>query len=264
MDKIVNAYCLRSDRQTVTRALTQYDYGQTLMLHDVTLPETYEVHFSNSEAQGTTKTVIGNADGVEIPDEYLRTRKPVYAFLVLHKDADDGRTVYKIKIPVNPRPAPTDEPITPQEQSAVTQAIAALNSAVEHYPRIIDGYWHTYNAQTQQWESTGEPAQGETGPQGIQGPKGDTGATGARGPKGDQGIQGPRGEKGDTGEKGDKGDTGAQGIQGPKGDKGDTGDTGPQGIQGPQGEDYVLTAQDKADIADLVLAALPNAEGVTW
>lgn len=264
MDKIVNAYCLRSDRQTVTRALTQYDYGQTLMLHDVTLPETYEVHFSNSEAQGTTKTVIGNADGVEIPDEYLRTGKPVYAFLVLHKDADDGRTVYKIKIPINPRPAPTDEPITPQEQSAVTQAIAALNSAVEHYPRIIGGYWHTYNVRTQQWESTGEPAQGETGPQGIQGPKGDTGATGAQGPKGDQGIQGPQGEKGDTGEKGDKGDTGAQGIQGPKGEKGDKGDTGAQGIQGPQGDDYVLTAQDKADIADLVLAALPNAEGVTW
>ena len=61
--------------------------------------------------------------------------------------------------------------------------------------------------------------------------------------------------------KGDKGDQGIQGIQGPKGDKGDTGESGPQGIQGIQGiqgpkgdtgDDYILTAQDKQDIANLV------------
>ena len=34
--------------------------------------------------------------------------------------------------------------------------------------------------------------------------------------------------------------------------------------QGPQGNDYVLTAQDKADIAALVLAALPSATGVSF
>ena len=47
------------------------------------------------------------------------------------------------------------------------------------------------------------------------------------------------------------------GVPSIKGDKGDTGATGPQG---PQGDSYVLTAQDKADIADLVLAELPTAE----
>lgn len=62
------------------------------------------------------------------------------------------------------------------------------------------------------------------------------------GPAGPQGIQGPQGPKGDTGE------TGPQGIQGPQGPKGDTGDS------------YVLTAQDKADIADIVLSELPIAE----
>lgn len=120
----------------------------------------------------------------------------------------------------------------------------------------------------------GEPGeagpQGERGPQGeqgIQGLKGDTGATGATGPKGDkgdtgdqgpqgiQGEQGPKGEKGDTGEQGRKGDTGEQGP------KGDTGATGPQGPQGEPGSDYVLTAQDKADIADIVLGELPTWTG---
>ena len=45
------------------------------------------------------------------------------------------------------------------------------------------------------------------------------------------------------------------GPQGPKGDKGDKGDTGPQGeqgIPGPKGDDYVLTEEDKKEIAGMV------------
>lgn len=120
---------------------------------------------------------------------------------------------------------------------------------------------------------------GDTGETGPQGPKGDTGATGEQGPKGDPGDTGPKGDtgatgpKGDTGAQGPKGDKGEQGEQGPKGD---TGPTGPQGPQGPQGEqgpkgdtgpagaDYVLTAQDKADIAEIVLGELPTATGVNF
>ena len=71
-----------------------------------------------------------------------------------------------------------------------------------------------------------------------------------------KGDKGERGERGLTGPKGDKGDTG------PKGDTGATGPQGPQGIQGiqgpagPQGDSYVLTAQDKYDIANLVVIPL--------
>ena len=53
-------------------------------------------------------------------------------------------------------------------------------------------------------------------------------------------------------------------LQGAKGDTGDTGPTGPQGPagpQGPQGDDYVLTAQDKSDIADIVISELPTWTG---
>ena len=66
---------------------------------------------------------------------------------------------------------------------------------------------------------------------------------GATGPKGDQGVQGQ------TGPQGPKGDTGETGPQGPAGQQ------GPQGIQGPKGDpgdDYVLTEQDKQEIAGLV------------
>lgn len=125
--------------------------------------------------------------------------------------------------------------------------------------------------------------QGIQGPTGPQGPKGDTGATGPQGPagkdgtmsfedltaeqkaslkgdKGDKGDQGPKGDKGDTGEQGPKGD---QGEVGPKGDQGETGPKGEQGPAGANGQDYVLTDDDKTEIADAVLAALQNAEEVS-
>lgn len=101
--------------------------------------------------------------------------------------------------------------------------------------------------------------QGIKGDKGDQGPKGDKGDTGEQGEQGIQGIPGPqgiKGEKGETGEQGPIGLMGPQGIQGPKGDKGDTGATGPQGpqgIQGPAGSDYVLTEQDKQEIAQMSL-----------
>lgn len=95
------------------------------------------------------------------------------------------------------------------------------------------------------------------------------GATGATGPKGDTGPQGPKGDKGDTGVTGPAGATGATGPQGPKGDTGEAGPQGPQGETGPQGakgdpgDDYVLTAQDMADIAALVTPEPVTVSGST-
>ena len=71
----------------------------------------------------------------------------------------------------------------------------------------------SYNSETGQWETIVVGTQGKTGPAGPQGPQGIQGETGPQGP---QGIQGPAGE------------------------------------QGPAGNDYVLTQQDKQEIAELV------------
>jgi len=75
-----------------------------------------------------------------------------------------------------------------------------------------------------------------------------------KGPKGDKGDIGEAGPQGERGAQGSQGDTGPQGIQGLKGDKGDKGDPG------IQGDDYVLTDEDKKEIADLVLEGLPSSE----
>lgn len=114
-----------------TRSLYQYDYGQLLQITGVELPFAYEVHFATSDTGGDSITQIGNEDGVIIPDELLTLGVPLYAFIYLHTDEEDGETVYQIIIPVKPRPAITNQEPTPVQQDAITQAIAALDAAVE-------------------------------------------------------------------------------------------------------------------------------------
>lgn len=117
----------------------QYDYGQILCFKGIPLPPTYEVHFSNASVGGSATTMLGTAEaGVQIPDTYLASGRPVFAWIFLHEGEDDGETVYSVTIPVVTRPAPTDDPPTPEEQSIVTQAIAALNSAVSHVDTVAE------------------------------------------------------------------------------------------------------------------------------
>ena len=124
--------------------------------------------------------------------------------------------------------------------------------------------------------------QGEAGPQGPAGPKGDNGDTGEQGPKGDKGDTGEQGPKGERGPAGPKGDTGAaftydmftpeqlaalkgpQGDTGPQGPKGDTGPQGEPGPKGDQGPPYTLTDADKAEIAEMVLATIPDGTEVAY
>ena len=52
--------------------------------------------------------------------------------------------------------------------------------------------------------------------------------------------------------KGPKGEQGLQGIKGDKGEKGDVGASGPQGVKGDKGDNYILTLEDKQEIANMV------------
>jgi len=113
-----------------TCPLYQYDYGQILKITGIQLPGTYEVQFSN-EINGVSTTAIGDADGVIIPDAYLQGGNYVYAWLYLHTGADDGETEYMITIPVIRRARITNQQPTPVQQDVITQAIAALNAAIE-------------------------------------------------------------------------------------------------------------------------------------
>ena len=109
----------------------QYDYGQVLRIAGLELTEAFEVHFANT-GDTTTITQIAQNGIVEIPDQFFRSSKQINAYIFLHDGETDGETEYKITIGVLPRPAISDEEPTPEEQSAITQAIAALQSAVAH------------------------------------------------------------------------------------------------------------------------------------
>jgi hypothetical protein len=86
-------------KRSVTRALTQYDRGQILVFEGFELPEEYEVHFANSTSQKAT-SVIGNVNGVQIPDRYLRTGENIIAWLYTHSGLYSGESAYTIYIPV--------------------------------------------------------------------------------------------------------------------------------------------------------------------
>ena len=129
MNKVIAAF--GASRNAKTRPLYQYDYGQILVLAGPKLPPSYEVHFSNQAESGRAKTMIGNADGVSIPDEYLRSGQTIYAWVFLHGGDSDGATKYTVTIPVTQRSLPTDQKPTPIQQGVIDQTIAALNNGVQ-------------------------------------------------------------------------------------------------------------------------------------
>lgn len=114
---------------STTAPIYQYDYGQKLVFDGFDLPAAFEVHFSNGLDEDTT-TQIGADNTVDIPDAYLLTGKNISAWIFLHTGADDGETEYYIEIPVTERAKPTNLEPTPVQQDAITQAIAALQTAV--------------------------------------------------------------------------------------------------------------------------------------
>ena len=163
--------------------LFQYDYGQRMIFTaEQALPSAYEVHFSNTESEGFGIAMIGDENGVDIPDALLLTGDAVWFWVYLHTGADDGETVYRGRIWVIRRAEAEHEEPTPVQQSEIEQLVNALNRAVEqseanveHYPVIQDGMWMIWDAALEEFVSTGISATGPKGDKGEPGDKGDTG-----------------------------------------------------------------------------------------
>lgn len=66
----------------------QYDVKQMLIIKGLDLPEYYEVDFCN-DGDAQTITMVGTADGVQIPDVFLMTGKKVKAYIIL-TGTDEG------------------------------------------------------------------------------------------------------------------------------------------------------------------------------
>ena len=272
----------------------QWDYGQILKFAGISdLPPAYEVDFSVREDFGEAITQIGTpSDGVPIPDELLKVGKTIYAYLYLHNQDDDGRTRYKVKIPVMKRSKPVDIEVTPEQQNTIDAAIAAFQeaanplpeaarkaeAAIHTYPKIIDGNWYMWDVDQEAFVDTGIPATGDTGigiSRIIQ--NSDFTLTVTLTDGSTYRTEPVKGEQGERGYKGDKGDTG-NGIQSAvlnpdytltlnftdgtyyttrsiRGEKGEKGDQGIQGIQGEQG-----LKGDKGDVGVGITSITNNAD----
>ena len=108
----------------------QYDVTQILVISGLELPEYYEVDFCNV-GDTQTITMVGTADGVAIPDEFLATGERVKAYIVVQgEDAGAVETRYEVTIPVNKRPERTDIQPTPAEQQQIDALVALMSQVV--------------------------------------------------------------------------------------------------------------------------------------
>lgn len=156
-----------SDKVSVAEPITRVDRGLRLRIKGVALPATYEVDFSLSEKSGESVTVIGDAQGAEIPIDHIRTGKNIYAWIYWVGE-DYGRRVKEVMIPNDAGPDRTDITPEPAEQSVIDQTISKLNEAVSHAPRIgTDGCWELWDPEQGEYVSTGENSKGETGNSGV-------------------------------------------------------------------------------------------------
>ena len=96
--------------------ITSYDRGRVLKIQGLDLPPTYEIDFSNSISSGDSITMIGNSDGVLIPQQLIDSGNNIYAFYY-HVDVDFSQTTDIFKIVNTVRPRRTDETPEPEERS---------------------------------------------------------------------------------------------------------------------------------------------------
>lgn len=126
-----------NEKITVSEPITRVDYGLRLKIKGIALPNTYEVDFSQNEEGGESVTVIGDADGAEIPAFLIKTGKDIYAFLYWVGEGY-GRRVKTVQIPNNAGPERTDIAPEPEEQSVIDQTVARLNEEVAKAERAAD------------------------------------------------------------------------------------------------------------------------------
>ena len=267
-----------------TLPLYQYDYGQKLKFEGLDLPDTYEVHFSNSKTSGEAYIEMGNADGVSIPDILFVSGEMVFAWIYLHAGEDDGETEYQVIIPIEKRAIPSDRQPTPVEKSAYRKAIDLVEDAVgrteeavekaelaiNHYPKIIDGYWYVWSADDEDFVNTNINASGEDGisptitVDDIAGGHRITITDVA----GTNTVDVMDGSKGDPGNPGATGNGIASIVKTSTSGLVDTytisfsnnTTTTYTVTNGANGDDYVLTNQDKNDIANIVVAEIGSAD----
>ena len=115
---------------TVTKAITQWDYGYVFVPEFEDMPATYRLDFSNDEHHGTALPVYCGSEGGEVPEELIDTGKDIYVWFYFIGDGF-GKTEYEWRIPNHCKPKTEQDEPTPSQQSSIDQAISVVNEVVE-------------------------------------------------------------------------------------------------------------------------------------
>ena len=115
---------------TAAPSLVQWDKGQVLKIEGVDLPDAYQVEFSTVYTRNAIPKV-GDANGVDIPNELLQRSAPITAYIVLHATGGSRDTEYWVTIHITPRTPPETTTPDPEQVDALDAAIAALEAGAE-------------------------------------------------------------------------------------------------------------------------------------
>lgn len=127
-------------RQTVSDALTQWDYGQLLRIEDIPEVQSAEIHFT---CKGKRNALIIEADIVDgtatakIPNELLMEGEEIQAYIYA-MTSDSGKTIYTVIIPVKRREKPEDYS-EPEHQDKLKEIIDKLDKKADDL-QYADGY----------------------------------------------------------------------------------------------------------------------------
>lgn len=127
--------------------LIQWDYGQTLAIYGLDLPDEVEIHFAldkNSTAIVRTGTTANGVTVSSIPDSLLQHSDDIHVYIYIRND-ESGKTVKKITLPVAPRQKPDDYIFSEEERESWTdlrERITVLDSEVAKLQEEIQSVSH--------------------------------------------------------------------------------------------------------------------------
>lgn len=102
--------CLDSYGEVITN-LTQWDVNQSLTIKNTGLTSAPLFHFCNKnskEALVVKSTLKDNIITVKVPNILLQEGIPIMVYLYAYSSLTSGKTLATVKIPVRPRPRPSD------------------------------------------------------------------------------------------------------------------------------------------------------------
>lgn len=112
--------------------LFQFDYGQTLEISGVELPEKFEMHFEYGDISLSVDGIYSDGKGtVKVPDTLLDGLRAKFSAWLYVEDGKSGKTLKTVEFILGRRKKPSDYPCNPSE-------IAEVKSLAEYVKENAD------------------------------------------------------------------------------------------------------------------------------